>query len=71
MDNALDEVWNVLFLFLIFFYLVVMFFLFSVLGYQVHSGATYVNVNMLNNKKDGSRMLLIEGIYIYIYIYLI
>ncbi|KAG2296850.1 hypothetical protein Bca52824_043519 [Brassica carinata] len=27
---------------------------------EVHSGATYVNVNMLNNKKDGSRMLLIE-----------
>ncbi|KAF8051313.1 hypothetical protein N665_1747s0005 [Sinapis alba] len=27
---------------------------------EVHSGATYVNVNMLNNRKDGSRMLLIE-----------
>ncbi|KAJ4907437.1 hypothetical protein Rs2_11095 [Raphanus sativus] len=27
---------------------------------EVHSGATYVNVNMLNNKKDGSRMVLIE-----------
>nr|VDC79729.1 unnamed protein product [Brassica rapa] len=27
---------------------------------EVHSGATYVNVNMLTNKKDGSRMLLIE-----------
>ncbi|KAG2332969.1 hypothetical protein Bca52824_004149, partial [Brassica carinata] len=27
---------------------------------EVHSGATYVNVNMLNNRKDGSRMVLIE-----------
>ncbi|KAL0877214.1 hypothetical protein Bca101_026919 [Brassica carinata] len=27
---------------------------------EVHSGATFVNVNMLNNRKDGSKMVLIE-----------
>ena len=31
--------------------------------YQVASGATYVNVDMLENKKEGNRMLLIEGIH--------
>lgn len=30
-------------------------------GHQVCSGATYVDIDMLVNKKDGSRMLLIEG----------
>lgn len=29
--------------------------------FQVCNGATYVNVDMLENKKDGSRMLLVEG----------
>ncbi|XP_062016083.1 protein MICRORCHIDIA 7-like [Rosa rugosa] len=27
---------------------------------EVHSGATYVNVDVLDNKKDGSKMLLVE-----------
>lgn len=31
---------------------------------QVCSGATYVNLDMVENKKDQSRMLLIEGIFL-------
>lgn len=28
---------------------------------EINNGATYVNIDMLTNKKDGNRMLLIEG----------
>lgn len=31
--------------------------------FKVCNGATYVNVDMLESRKDGSRMLLIEGLY--------
>jgi hypothetical protein len=29
---------------------------------EVRSGATFVNVDMIQNRKDGSKMILIEGI---------
>lgn len=35
---------------------------FSSFDYQVRSGATFVNVDMIQNRKDGSKMILIEGI---------
>lgn len=35
---------------------------FSCFWWQVCNGATYSNIDMLINRKDGSRMLLIEGI---------
>lgn len=34
--------------------------------FQVSNGATYVNIDMLENKKDGSRMLLVEGRFIFL-----
>lgn len=32
---------------------------------KVSNGATFVNIDMVQNKKDGNRMLLIEGIQLY------
>lgn len=76
MDNALDEVYWALLLFRFYvstFLDMCTYFSFkkTVLAfslivpmsfwYQVRNGATFVNIDMLVNKKDGSKMLLIEG----------
>ena len=29
---------------------------------KVMNGATFVNIDMIENKKDGTRMLLVEGL---------
>lgn len=35
---------------------------------QVCNGATYVNIDMLRNKKDGNLMLMVEGMLLHLFV---
>lgn len=66
LDNSLDEVSSTVTSHLQYLYYFpeiseIIFCCRCVICYQVYNGATYVNIDMLLNKKDQNRMLLIEG----------